>query len=328
VDFKPIALLLLSGCLASAQTIDTKRTLIPGAPTKIFVSPGVATTVLLPSEPSGVFGLGLVGSGATTPGNVQLDHPAGSNVLALHALANKAHAVATVLMDGKLYVLEIETSDSPDVAVTLVLKDSSEDPKQNSKQPDAPKGKLLTAEEVAAERLKFDPEIMVSLLRQARDNEILSPIQPSLYKNYSKRDVFFTSENVGKYKTVVTRVHRFSKEDAIVLQGTVENESDTPLTFDGRAATVLVANEIYPAKLVDCLRPIPAHAKTLIDVLLQGGIDGSRENLSVDNEFRVILGTTPVWQFKNGNPPAGGFKIPIPEKIPMAQVNKVRRDNQ
>ena len=87
----------------------------------------------------------------------------------------------------------------------------------------------------------------------------------------------------------MTTIHRFSKDDAIVLQGTVTNETARPIQFDGRAATVQVANEVHPIKLLDCLRPIPANATVPIDVVIQGDIDGGRANLSIQNEFRIIL---------------------------------------
>ena len=69
--------------------------------------------------------------------------------------------------------------------------------------------------------------------------------------------------------------------------------------FDGRATTVQVGNEVHPAKLTDCLRPIPAGATVPIDVVIQGHIDGGRSNLSIENEFRIMLpgDTGAVWSF-------------------------------
>src|SRR5262249_51159573 len=108
----------------------------------------------------------------------------------------------------------------------------------------------------------------------------------------------------------------------------VQNETAHPIGFDGRAATVQVANETQPVKLLDCLRPIPAGSTVPIDVVLQGDIDGGRANLSIENEFRIILPPIPgegtVWNFKNGS---GGsrFKVPAPaekSQIPLTQMGK------
>ena len=314
-----IALAILVGliCNAQAQTISTKS-LVAGTPIKIALNPGLTTTLLFPSQISGAIGLGLVtgANSSNTGGSVQVEHPDGSQLLVLHALTENAHVLATVLLDGVLYVFDLQSSQQPDVAVTLVKGGSVQDPAGI-----APRAVAVTEDEIKAARPKYDTEILIGLLRRARDHDILAPIYHDLYAGYSKKDVFFTSDS-GSVKTVVTTVHRFSKEDAVVLQGTVENEGDQPLTFDGRAATVLCANEVHPVKLLDCLRPIPAHTKTLIDVVLQGDVDGGRANLSVENEYRIELGSTPIWRLKNGSSPGpGGFKIAPPLKqVPLART--------
>ena len=103
----------------------------------------------------------------------------------------------------------------------------------------------VTPQEVVDARPKYDPEILDSLLRLARDNVVLRPIYPDLYQGYQNRDTWFTSDS-GSIKTTVTAVHRFPAQDAVVVQGTVENETDQPLKFDGRAVTVQAGNRVYP----------------------------------------------------------------------------------
>jgi hypothetical protein len=161
----------------------------------------------------------------------------------------------------------------------------------------------------------------------------LEPLYKDLYQGYHKRDTQYTSENES-VKTTVTTVHRFSREDAVVLRCVVENKLDRPITFDGRAATILVANEVHPVKLLDCLRPIPPHTKTFCDAVIQGDVDGGRANLSIDNEFRLQLppvnGQSTVWNWKNGQ---GGskFKVPAPaekSQIPLTQTGKPVKEMQ
>jgi hypothetical protein len=114
------------------------------------------------------------------------------------------------------------------------------------------------------------------------------------------------------------------------LEGTVQNETTHPIDFDGRATTVQVANEVHPAKLTDCLRPIPAGATVPIVVVIQGDIDGGRANLSIQNEFRIMLpgDTGTLWSFKNGRP-SGPFKVPAPVQksdIPLTQTGRPVKD--
>jgi hypothetical protein len=152
---------------------------------------------------------------------------------------------------------------------------------------------------------------------------------PIFYLGYTSRQADYTSDS-GTVKTTVTQIHRFSGEDAIILEGTVQNETNHPIEFDGRATTVQVANEVHPAKLTDCLRPIPAGATVPIVVVIQGDIDGGRANLSIQNEFRIMLpgdsGT--IWSFKNGMP-GGRFKVPSPLKtsdIPLTQTGPAAKN--
>jgi len=313
---------LVTAEIASAQTIATKI-LTPGAPIKISLSTALTTTLLFPGPLGGAFGLGLVLQTSAQPasiGSVQIEHPDGSPIVVLHALNESAAVIMTILLDGKLYVFDLKSAPNPDVAVTLV-KDTA-----------APRATEVTPEEIKATRLKFDPELFVGFLRRAHNSALMRKIYPDLYQGYNTRAADYTSDS-GVVKTRVTQIHRFSKEDAIVLEGTVENETSHPIGFDGRAATVQVANETHPVKLLDCVRPIPSRAKVPIDVVLQGDIDGGRANLSIDNEFRIILPPIPgegtVWNLKNGGTGGDKFKVPKPQEetaIPLSQTGKARKE--
>src|SRR6202011_2722640 len=102
-------ILIVSASLGYGQGIETKI-LTPGAPIKINLSPALTTTLLFPGALSGTFGLGLVSGNnsqaASNSGSVQIEHPDGSNVLVLHALNETAHVLATVLLDGDMFVLD------------------------------------------------------------------------------------------------------------------------------------------------------------------------------------------------------------------------------
>jgi len=300
---------------SGAQTISTKM-MTPGTPLAISLSPQLTTTLLLPEVPSGTFGLGLVNNQGGANGVVQIEHPEGSKIIVLRPLSETAAMTMTVLMDGQLYVFNLHSAANPDVAITLVKAEAA-----------APRAQEVTPEEVKAARIKYDPELLVGFERRARDASLLRKLYPDLYQGYDTRSVDYTSDS-GVVKTTVKQIHRFSKEDATVVEGTVQNETDHPIQFDGRAATVLVANETHPVKLLDCLRPIPPGATVPIDVVLQGDVDGGRANLSIDNPMRIILPPIPgegtVWDYKNGRN-GGPFKIPHAadkHPVPLTQMDK------
>jgi hypothetical protein len=241
----------------------------------------------------------------------------------LHALNETANVMMTVLLDGQLYVFDLRSASVPDVAVTLVKADAT-----------VPRAVEVTPEEIKAARIKYDPELFVGFLRRAHNAVLMRKLYPDSYEGYNARAADYTSDS-GVVKTTVTQIHRFSREDAVVLEGTVQNETSHSITFDGRSATVLVANETHPVKLLDCLRPIPTGATVPIDVVLQGDIDGGRANLSIDNEFRIILPPIPgegtVWNLKNGESEGGRFKIRSPaekSQIPLTQTGKAVKEVQ
>jgi hypothetical protein len=297
------------------------RVLSPGTEMSIALSPGIVTVLKFPLAVSGAYGGGLVAVDPAKPdaaaiGQIAVQHRPGSPIVLLEPLITTAHVLMTCLCGQNLYLFDLRVSPTPDVAVTLLDK--------------SPGVAEVTPKEIVDARPKYDPELLVGFLRRARDAALLKPLYPDLYDGYQVRKVKYTSE-CDAYKTTVTEVNRFSKDDAIVVRGTVQNKTDRPLQFDGRSTTIQVVNEVHPAKLVDVLEPIPAGATVPIDIVIQGDWDGSRANLAIDNEMRIILpseGT--VWSFKNGGP-ASDFKVPPPfqpRQIPLTQTGNALKEKQ
>ena len=166
-------------------------------------------------------------------------------------------------LDGRLYVFNVESGPDPDLAITYVLTD-----------PRVRRGEEVTEEDVRANRLRYDPELLVGYLRRAQDAELMKKTSPELYADYSVRTANYTSESDWAITTVQT-IHRFEKQDIMVLQGTVQNKLSKPLIFDGRSTTVQVVQEVHPAKLTDVAQPIPAGHTVPISVVLQGDWDGA-----------------------------------------------------
>ena len=219
-----VAIFFLIASAAIGQTIAT-RVIAPGSRTQISLSPQLTTTLLFPAVPAGTFGLGLVSQGGNVnTGSVQIEHPDGSQIIVLHALTEEARVTMTVLLEGQLYVFDLRSSSVPDVAVTLVKADAA-----------APRAVEVTPEEIKAARTKYDPELMIGFLRRAHNAALMRKLYPDLYQGYNSRTADYTSDS-GVVRTTVTQIHRFSKEDVLVLEGTVQNETAHSITFDGRAA--------------------------------------------------------------------------------------------
>src|SRR5258708_18728203 len=190
-------LLVLLSAEIFAQAIE-RRVLNPDQPMHLTIHPNVATTLLFPSPVGGTFGLGLVSqikqnNEAPTQGVVQMDHPENSPVMVLHALNTTAKVMMTVLLDGRLYVFDVQAGPEPDIAITYVKDD-----------PQAPRAQEVTENDVRANRLKFDPELLVGYLRRAWGAQVLLKTYPDLYKDYSSRAAEHTYQAEWGLTTVKT----------------------------------------------------------------------------------------------------------------------------
>ncbi|MBV8228292.1 MAG: hypothetical protein JO232_24215 [Verrucomicrobia bacterium] len=317
---KPTSTLIVLLAAGVAQGQIVTKPLSTTAPMQINLYPGVVTTLYFPDKVAGVFGGGVCAIDPSKPSIpagavVAEQHPVGSQVVLLQPVTKDSHAYMTVLVGGRLVLFELHTGLAvPDIAVTLTNQDET-----------------TTPGEIRAARPVYNQELLVGLLKRARDARILEPLYPDLYQGYAVRDADYTSDS-GVMKTTVKRIHRFSKEDALVLEGTVQNETTKALQFDGRAATVMVANEGHPIKLLSCLRPIPPGKTVPIEVVIQGDYDGARANLSIENEFRLQLpepeGFQTVWSLKNGMQTKGPISIPRPCPTPAIPLTQTKVEKE
>src|SRR5260370_30146084 len=170
----------LSAVMGHAQTIAT-RVLFRDQQIKIALSPLITTTLIFPSPLAGTSGLGLV-TGAQSGGSIQLEHPAGSNILVFHALTEQAHTFATIVMEGMLYTLELKATAQPDVSVTMVKGGPGGPGAADVKEPVE-----VTPDQIKEARIKYDPELLYGFLRRAHDAVALKSPHPSLDETYSLR---------------------------------------------------------------------------------------------------------------------------------------------
>src|SRR5260221_11837845 len=155
VFFRAACLLaLITTGHVSAQHIET-RVLTPAAPMHVTVHPNVATTLLFPNPIGGAFGLGLVSGGnrenqAALQGTVDLEHPESSPLMVLHALTPGAKVVMTVLLDGRLYVFNVEAGPGAGLAVPHPLT-----------HPPVRRRREGAQEDAGGDRVRSAPQIVV-----------------------------------------------------------------------------------------------------------------------------------------------------------------------
>jgi hypothetical protein len=304
-----------------AAVISTKP-LTPNAPVPITLGTGVQTCLRFPEPVTGLIGYGLGEPGK--PALIEYQRQAGASILALRALQPGAHVLATVICGQTACVLDLSCGDSPEVLVTLT--------KGEGAGPDAPQA--TTPRAILANRPRMNDALLIGLVKRAHDAALLRAEHPDLYQGYESRTAEYACD-CGAAKTTVTTIHRFRNDDATVIEGTISNASDRPISFDGSGVTVRVGNEVHPCRLFQGQRPIPAGKSVPFAAVIQGGIDGlTRANLSINNEYRLEVPPVdgqPVslWSIKQGYAPKGPVALTKPAAdpvIPRVQTTPPVRD--
>ena len=275
-----LACILASGLIAlnaSAGPIE-RLALDPGKPLVIPIGSKTATTVQFPRPIQGLFGYGLTKGDA--PGTYHYAHPDGARVLALRNLIPSKETYVSVLLGKEdLYVLHLKPAAEPPVAVHLL------DPNELAQQRQA---RRVEADALAERQLHPDTARLFNLLKLGKNERTFRIAVPHLYQDVESRKVDYRHDD-DSVATVVTKLHRFPKEDAVFLNGQIQNHTDQALVFDPGSLQVKVGSRTYPVALVDSASEIPAKGKIPLHVIVRGGVEGERAHLSIKNEFRLIM---------------------------------------
>ncbi len=250
----------------------------PGKPVIIPIGMKTATTVQFPRRIQGIFGYGL--TKGDVPGTYHYAHPNKSRLLTLRNLIpDKETFVSVLLGEDDLFVLHLKPS--PDPPVTIHLRDPNELARQRQ-------ARQVEAEDLVARKLDPNTARLFNLLKLGKNERTFRIAVPHLYQNVESRKVEFRHDD-DSVITVVTKLHRFPKEDAVFLNGHIENKTEEALQFAPGSLQVKVGKRIYPVALVDSASVLPPHGKIPLHVILRGGIEGERAHLSIKNEFRLVM---------------------------------------
>lgn len=283
-----ISVLLLIADLSFAQGISTKI-INPKFKTRITLNQRTNTTILFPAQFYNVSALGIVFRDKNAKGKAigtvegwytTPDH--NLPILELRALSEDLDTFMTVFMDGKLYTFELVAGDTPDIALTLEKGDATQIPVVSPPAETTPE----TVRQFT--RPSVDPQVLSTILDLVREQPLLQASYPEGYEGSSHKDVEFVSDD-GFVRTTVTRIFKFSKQDAVAITGKVENLTDAPIKFGTPNVGISVGTVLRPITLLYPTHPVPANKGFEFDALIVGGRDGARDDVSLDNEFRLIV---------------------------------------
>jgi len=204
---------------------------------------------------------------------------AGDRFFSVRALVDPATADLNVIINRKVYVLELVTDKEPFQSVTFYPAD--EPPAQSAGQPNVGPSRLL------------------GLLDKAKAYPLLAEQYPEMVSQIDKAEPFTQTLYEG-FHVVLTKVFRFDTEDALIFQVEFVNETDKPIYYIPQSLAVRVGSGVYWSALSDASGIItagvkdpktgkitPGHSDGYF--VICGTPHGGRNHLSVQNTFNVLV---------------------------------------
>jgi len=268
-----ISLLLFIAAAAAAQPSNEILTdfLDENVLTVVPVATNRVTTISFPSAITAIDGAGVTVDGKT-PGLFQLAHTGGSAFLSVRALLPKASANLNIRWNGHTYVFELVESDQPVLSLNMEALPTPE-------------------EEDVGHAPEVSPLKLLSLLDKAKAFPLLKEQQPE-----SVADVGFTTydgkplvSDFNDYQIQIEQAFRFNAEDTLVFRVAITNETDAPLIYEPDSFAIRAGNRLYPQSISDADGVVPPRGQGIVYFAVTGTPDGGRNNLSLKNQFIVLI---------------------------------------
>lgn len=241
------------------------------------------TTVMFPGSLTAVVGADMLidnGRESTeveegTPLRFHVTHAPGSNFILVRSMQPDAIGRLTAIYDGSAYVIQLRTVAGDSVA-SVIFKDAA-----------APTAAKLDA---PPEPVKFTPRIGLSLLDRARAYPVLVKSLPKAVEGVTLRAQNRKVE-LPDLEIIVQEVYRFSREDAVVFLLRLRNTTDRVIDLVPSTFAARVAQERFEQSIANGPRSLEPGASADAEFAVVGLPDGSRNDLSADNAFTVLVNT-------------------------------------
>ncbi len=261
-------------------------------PVVVSIGTKQATILAFPRQVNGLLGYGL--SNGTEPGSYHYAHPKDSRILSLRCVDPGKEANIGVVLGRDLFLLHLKPNEKAPPAIRFV----------EGKRQGQLKAHKISKSAIDAKRLDYSTDKLLNLLKLARNERVFSAYLPDLYKDAESRKAELTYDD-DHTATVIRQLYRFPKEDAVVLLGEIHNRLDYPIRIDPASSEVRVGQRVYPVALVDAPEMVPASGKVAAHVIVKGDTEGNRANLSIKNEFRLVL--SDYCRYEEPDPEWGGY---------------------
>jgi hypothetical protein len=237
------------------------------------VSVARVTTVSFPSSISAI-DAALVSTDDKTQGLFQLAHQPGTAFFSVRSLAKDATTNVNVRWNNKTYVLELQ--DSPAPVLSLIFQ-TPPDPRL----------------EAAKRQQPVTPVALLALLDTAKAYPILKESQPLTVKEVTFKDYRPKPPVMdhGHLQILLEEVFRFDLQDTLVFRVTIRNTTEQELRYDPASFVLKVGERRFQASISDASGTIPPKKDAVAYFAVTGTPDGGRNDLSIENDFVIMLET-------------------------------------
>ena len=275
------ALFLCAVSISMAQAI-REVPLDPEHVVEIPVSREVST-IVFPGPITAVAGADmLIDSGKEsieveegTPLRFHVTHALGANFILIRSLQPDAAARLTAIYEGSAFVIELHTVPADSTASVIF------------KRPALPSAVRV---EGPPEAVKFSSKIGLSLLDRARAFPVLVRSVPKAVEGVTLRAQNRTVI-LPDLEITVQEVYRFSKEDAVVFLLRLKNTTPGTLELAPSSFAARVAQERFEQSIANGPRSLGPGESTEAEFAIVGLPDGTRNDLSADNAFTILINT-------------------------------------
>ena len=269
-----ISLFLLTAIVALADPPEAiqRVTLDESGVVTVPVATNRVTTISFPGPINAIDAVGVTADGKT-PGQFQLAHTKGATFLSVRALARKAATNLNIRWNKHTYVFELVESDTPVLAMNLEERSESET--------------VLPAPLVT-------PTQLLALLDTAKVFPLLKKQHPDVVADAHAR-TFDDKPQVtdfDDYEIRIEELFRFNLEDTLVFHVTLRNKSDQEIRYLPESFCVRVGNHLYYQSISDAPGVLPPKSASTVYFAITGTPDGGRNELSLKNEFSVLVTRT------------------------------------
>ncbi|HTR40293.1 MAG TPA: hypothetical protein VMH87_01585 [Pseudomonadales bacterium] len=199
----------------------------------------------------------------------------GASFFSVRAEQPKVVTNVNIRWNDKTYVLELIESNAPLLSVTF------------QSPPDRSESGTVDA---------VTPTRLLALLDEAKAYPLLAAYHPEAvaqvaYRNYEKQPRIVDCPD---YAIKIVEAFRFDPEDTLIFRVGITNKTSKQLQYSPNGFSLRVGERTYPQSISDASGFVPPHAEVPAYFAVTGTPNGERNDISLKNDFFVILEAHPV----------------------------------